>query len=214
MLTVTWQLNPLIVTPAPAVRPHDAVAAVVAGARAAARATRGRQPPAAADRCAGRGLLARASAWRSLGLMALALQIALGGWTSSNYAAIACPDLPTCQGPGGRRPISDRAFVLWRGLGHQLRGRGARQSGAGRDPADPPAGRAGGEPGAAGGGTCGAAPAWPSGRAPAACLLAAVALQLTIGVAMVLRGFPLWLATAHNAGAALLLLATLARRAR
>ena len=34
--------------------------------------------------------------------------------------------------------------------------------------------------------------------------------SLTIGVSMVLRGFPLWLATAHNAGAALLLLATLA----
>ena len=25
-------------------------------------------------------------------------QITLGGWTSSNYAALACPDLPTCQG--------------------------------------------------------------------------------------------------------------------
>ena len=25
------------------------------------------------------------------------LQIMLGGWTSSNYAALACPDLPTCQ---------------------------------------------------------------------------------------------------------------------
>ncbi len=25
------------------------------------------------------------------------LQIALGGWTTSNYAAVACPDLPTCQ---------------------------------------------------------------------------------------------------------------------
>lgn len=24
-------------------------------------------------------------------------QIALGGWTSSNYAALACPDFPTCQ---------------------------------------------------------------------------------------------------------------------
>jgi heme A synthase len=33
---------------------------------------------------------------------------------------------------------------------------------------------------------------------------------LTIGISMVLHGFPLWLATAHNAGAALLLLATLA----
>jgi cytochrome c oxidase assembly protein subunit 15 len=38
----------------------------------------------------------------------------------------------------------------------------------------------------------------------------ALALQLTIGISMVVKGFPLWLATAHNGGAALLLLATLA----
>jgi heme A synthase len=41
-------------------------------------------------------------------------------------------------------------------------------------------------------------------------LLAALALQLVIAVSMVLRSFPLWLATLHAAGAALLLLATLA----
>jgi len=28
----------------------------------------------------------------------LAIQIGLGGWTSTNYAATACPDFPTCQG--------------------------------------------------------------------------------------------------------------------
>ena len=28
----------------------------------------------------------------------LVLQIALGGWTSSNYAALACPDFPLCHG--------------------------------------------------------------------------------------------------------------------
>jgi len=33
-----------------------------------------------------------------LGLILVCCQIALGGWTSSNYAALACPDLPTCQG--------------------------------------------------------------------------------------------------------------------
>lgn len=27
----------------------------------------------------------------------LLLQIGLGGWTTSNYAAVACPDFPTCQ---------------------------------------------------------------------------------------------------------------------
>src|ERR1700722_9725047 len=32
-------------------------------------------------------------------LVVLGMQIALGGWTSSNYAATACPDFPTCQGP-------------------------------------------------------------------------------------------------------------------
>jgi cytochrome c oxidase assembly protein subunit 15 len=30
-------------------------------------------------------------------LLVVILQIALGGWTTSNYAAVACPDLPTCQ---------------------------------------------------------------------------------------------------------------------
>lgn len=36
--------------------------------------------------------------WAMLGLVLVVCQIALGGWTSSNYAALACPDLPTCQG--------------------------------------------------------------------------------------------------------------------
>ncbi len=31
------------------------------------------------------------------GLLVVFIQIALGGWTTSNYAAVACPDLPTCQ---------------------------------------------------------------------------------------------------------------------
>ena len=30
-------------------------------------------------------------------LLVLIGQITLGGWTTSNYAALACPDLPTCQ---------------------------------------------------------------------------------------------------------------------
>jgi len=41
-------------------------------------------------------------------------------------------------------------------------------------------------------------------------VLGALLLQLTIGISMVLRGFPLQLATAHTAGAALLLLSVLA----
>jgi cytochrome c oxidase assembly protein subunit 15 len=42
-----------------------------------------------------------------IALVALGVQILLGGWTSSNYAAIACPDFPKCaRPPGGRRPTT------------------------------------------------------------------------------------------------------------
>jgi cytochrome c oxidase assembly protein subunit 15 len=47
-------------------------------------------------------------------------------------------------------------------------------------------------------------------RGAAIAVLAALGLQLAIGITMVVKGFPLGLATAHNGGAALLLLATLA----
>ena len=36
--------------------------------------------------------------WAQLGLIVLAVQIFLGGWTSTNYAALYCIDFPTCQG--------------------------------------------------------------------------------------------------------------------
>jgi cytochrome c oxidase assembly protein subunit 15 len=36
--------------------------------------------------------------WVYGGLVLVILQIALGAWTAANYAAVACPDLPTCQG--------------------------------------------------------------------------------------------------------------------
>ena len=35
----------------------------------------------------------------SIGVLILTLQIALGGWTSSNYAALVCTELPICQQP-------------------------------------------------------------------------------------------------------------------
>ncbi|GAB3111039.1 heme A synthase [Aestuariicella hydrocarbonica] len=42
--------------------------------------------------------LSRVRKLAALGLVLVVLQIALGGWTSSNYAALACIDLPTCHG--------------------------------------------------------------------------------------------------------------------
>jgi cytochrome c oxidase assembly protein subunit 15 len=52
----------------------------------------------------------------------LALQIALGGWVSTNYAALACPDFPTCQ--NGWLPAMDftHAFEILRGLGRTAEG--------------------------------------------------------------------------------------------
>jgi cytochrome c oxidase assembly protein subunit 15 len=32
-----------------------------------------------------------------IGLIVLIFQLALGGWTSSTYSGLACPDFPTCQ---------------------------------------------------------------------------------------------------------------------
>lgn len=60
---------------------------------------------------------ARLLPWAMLGVVLLVAQIALGGWTSSNYAALACPDFPTCQGKWWPETDFREAFVLWRGLG-------------------------------------------------------------------------------------------------
>ena len=51
------------------------------------------------------------------GLVLLWLQIALGGWVSTNYAVLACTDFPGCQ--GSLWPAMDfaQAFTLWRELG-------------------------------------------------------------------------------------------------
>ncbi|HEV8314010.1 MAG TPA: COX15/CtaA family protein, partial [Burkholderiaceae bacterium] len=53
-----------------------------------------------------------------LGVAALAvLQIALGGWVSTNYAVLACSDFPTCQGSWWPAMDFARGFTLQRALG-------------------------------------------------------------------------------------------------
>lgn len=52
-----------------------------------------------------------------LGLVIVVVQIALGGWTSSNYAALACVDFPTCQAQWWPAMDWSEGFVLWRGIG-------------------------------------------------------------------------------------------------
>jgi cytochrome c oxidase assembly protein subunit 15 len=152
-------------------------------------------------------------AWRLglVGLIALGVQIALGGWTSTNYAAIACPDFPKCQNAWWPGTDFGSAFVLWRGLGVNYEG------GVLDNPARVAIHLTH---------RIGAIIATLTlllaaittlrrrlsrGATNAAyAVLAALGLQLAIGISMVVRGFPLLLATSHTAGAALLLLSVLA----
>ena len=55
-------------------------------------------------------------------LLAVVLQIALGGWVSSNYAALACNDFPTCLGAWKPEMDFDTAFSLHRDLGRTASG--------------------------------------------------------------------------------------------
>ena len=58
----------------------------------------------------------------AIGLALLVTQIALGGWVSTNYAALACTDFPLCQ--GAWMPPMDFAhgFTLHRALGETASG--------------------------------------------------------------------------------------------
>jgi heme a synthase len=156
---------------------------------------------------------------RALGVAALAvlaLQIALGGWTSSNYAAVSCPDFPKCQAQWIPSAMDYRdAFVLWRGLDIDYTG-GVLEH---------PARVAIHFTHRVGAIVATAVLGWlallairrgptPLVRRGGYLVVAALALQLLIGILMIWRGFPLLLATGHNAGAAVLLLATLALNRR
>ncbi len=58
-----------------------------------------------------------------VGIGLVALQIALGGWTSTNYASLACGvDFPTCLGVWWPQTDFHEAFVLWRGIGVNYEG--------------------------------------------------------------------------------------------
>lgn len=45
------------------------------------------------------------------------LQIALGGWVSTNYAVLACTDFPSCQNSFWPAMDFSQGFTLWRELG-------------------------------------------------------------------------------------------------
>lgn len=53
--------------------------------------------------------------WIVLGIVIF--QIALGGWTTSNYAAVACPDFPKCQGQWWPKIDLVHGFNITQGVG-------------------------------------------------------------------------------------------------
>jgi cytochrome c oxidase assembly protein subunit 15 len=52
------------------------------------------------------------------GLVVLALQIAFGGWVSTNYAVLACSGFPSCNGQWWPAMDFAKGFALLRTLGH------------------------------------------------------------------------------------------------
>ena len=120
--------------------------------------------------------------WRGLGGVAVAvvlLQIVLGGWVSSNYAGLACPNFPACQ--GGWWPDNAAAAIHW---AHRL-GAVAVLAVVGtyafvllRTPAQ---------------------------RSFGLAIAALLAIQLALGISNILLGLPLPVGVSHNLGAALLL---------
>ena len=148
---------------------------------------------------------ARLRPWAAAGLAVLVCQVALGGWVSANYAALACPDFPACHGRW--LPAMDFANAY-----HVVRELGVTSAGA---PLTQEALNAIQWSHRAGalvtlvllGGLGLAALSVPALRLTGAVLIVLLATQAGIGVANVLLRLPLVLAAAHNAGAALLLAA-------
>lgn len=145
-------------------------------------------------------------------LALLIVQIFLGAWTSTNYAALACPDFPTCQTYWWPPTDFSTAFTLWHGLGvnyeygildsipratiHWTHRLGAIVITFVM--------------------LALAVSVWRQARMDsrwrglAAALVAALVLQVALGISVVEFHLPLPVAVAHNGGAALLLLAVMA----
>lgn len=151
---------------------------------------------------------------RRLALFALAVlvaQILLGGWVSTNYAALGCPDFPRCQQSFWPNMDFRDAFVLWRGLGIDYEG----------GVLDHPARVAIHFTHRLGALVAAVVLGYTAFRAirvsrsrgvrmAAVAVAAVLATQLVLGPTMVLKTFPLPLTVAHNAVAALLLLSMVA----
>ena len=141
-----------------------------------------------------------------VGMLAVIAQVALGGWVSSNYAAVACTDFPTCHGEWWPDMDFANAFNLTHHdigpnyLGGMLYGEARTAIHLTH------------RLGALAVTLILLTLAWQlwRNRLPrlAALLVAALALQISLGISNVLLNLPLAVAVAHNGGGALLLLVT------
>ena len=140
--------------------------------------------------------------WARVALGLLALQIVLGGWVSTNYAALACVDLPTCQGSFWPSMNFGDAFHVSRELGKTAVGEAL--------PLDALTAihwvhRLGAVVVSLALSALIVALLACGARRLAVALASALALQVAIGLGNVIYSLPLPLAVAHNAGAAVLL---------
>ena len=147
-----------------------------------------------------------------LALLVVIVQIALGGWVSSNYAALACSDFPTCL--GGWMPEMDfaHAFQFRRELGQTADGALLANTAL---TAIHWAHRVGALVVTLVVGSLAFALSRRPERRNWAWLLGfCLLLQIGLGIANVLLALPLPIAVAHNAGAAIMLAASLALNVR
>ena len=139
-------------------------------------------------------------------LAALLLQVALGGWVSSNYAALACPDFPLCHGVFVPDMDFRNGFNLFQGIGPNYLG--GEMSSEARI-AIQISHRVGAL-------VVLGLSLWVSWMLTGAArwtVAGIVTIQFLLGIGNVLLDLPLALAVMHNAGAAALLLALIAGRA-
>jgi cytochrome c oxidase assembly protein subunit 15 len=142
-----------------------------------------------------------------LALCVLVVQIALGGWTSSHYAAMACPDFPTCHGHWWPPADFREGFIPWRAQVADFTG-GTLEHPA--RVAIQVTHRVGALATTLVLGAAALAVIIRSRqsalRRSGLAVALALAVQIALGIAMVTHGLPLYVAVAHNAVAALLLL--------
>ncbi len=191
MWTVTLLLKPVIVT-------LHLLGGLALLALLTWLALRQQAPPAIAPATA-----SRLRPWALLALMVVIVQIALGGWVSTNYAALACVDFPTCHNEWLPQMDFRHGFQLVRELGMTAAGTHLSYDAI---TAIHWTHRVGALVTLL---YVGGFALWLA-RSPGLArygiaLLCVLLAQVTLGIANVLGGLPLLVAAGHNAGAAILL---------